>query len=92
MTLRPKPVLALSLAVIGAAVLARNDDDMVKQCRAELENRLFGGATHGESIVTAQETKHEADRILVRLELASGEGRSFSGTCVFRDGQIFDVK
>ena len=65
---------------------------MVKQCRSELEDRLFAGIAHAETSITAQEVKHDGERVSVRLEVASGEGRSLAGTCVFRDAKLFDVE
>jgi hypothetical protein len=71
---------------------ADSDDAMVGLCRGELSERLFSGGVHGESFITAQNIQRQGDRIAVRLELASGEGRKIAGTCIFRDGKLFDVK
>ncbi len=89
-----RPILAFtfSIAVIGAAVLTADDNDMIRRCQNALADRLFGGGAHGDSFVTAQEIKRDGERVWIRLQLASGEGRSVSGTCVFRDGKLFDVK
>lgn len=94
MTQRPHFALALSLALVGAAVLTEDGDDgMVKQCRSALQDRLFAGAAaHGETFITAQQIKREAQGVSIHLELASGEGRQVAGTCIFRDSRLFDVK
>jgi hypothetical protein len=87
--------LLLSLAFAGfarAAGTAPSDDDMARQCRGELESRLFAGATHGDAFVTDEKIHRDADRVIVRLDLASGEGRTISGSCIFRGGKLFDVK
>lgn len=83
--------LALAAAAY-AADPATGDEALVKACQGELADRLFGGAAHGETFVTAQDVKHEAERATVRLDLASGEGRHIAGTCIFRGGKLFDVK
>ena len=87
--------LLLMLAMIGegrAAAPTPGDDDMVSRCRGELEARLFSGGAKGEAFVTAKDIRHEAVRVSVHLALASGEGRTIAGTCIFRDGKLFDVK
>jgi len=95
MTSRSLLTLALVLAAAGtahAAAPAQGEDEMVKRCRGELEERLFGGGAHGEAFITAQDIQRQPDRIVVRLDLASGEGRRTAGSCIFRDGKLFDVK
>jgi len=87
--------IAALLALPGmghAAELARSDDEFVRFCSAELEERLFGGAAHGETFIVAKAVDRRGERVAVRLDLASGEGRKISGTCIFRDGKLFDVK
>jgi hypothetical protein len=84
-------VLALAAAVRAAAP-AQSEDEMVKQCRGELEARLFVDSPHGEAFITAQDVQHQPDRVVIRLDLASGEGRRIAGSCIFRDGKLFDVK
>jgi hypothetical protein len=87
--------LALSLIVAGAAAAAQpvaSDDDMVRLCRQELEARLFQGGPKGDAFVTAKEIRHDARGVTVHLAFASGEGRTAAGSCLFRDGKLFDVK
>ncbi len=94
--MRPLRLALVSAAVVAiaapAAPTATSDEEMVKVCRGELEERLFTGGAHGEAFIVAQEIQRQADRIVVRLDLASGEGRKIAGACVFRDGKLFDVK
>ena len=86
-------LLALASSTAApAADPAAGEDDMVKRCSSELEEKLFGANSHGESFVTAKDIQHQGERIAVRLELASGEGRRVAGTCIFKDGKLFDVK
>ncbi|HXZ00441.1 MAG TPA: hypothetical protein VEI03_10600 [Stellaceae bacterium] len=93
MTFRLLLAFALTFAAAArAAEPAGAEEAMVKQCRAELEERLFGTAAHGEAFITAQDIRHEPDRVVIRLDVASGEGRRVSGSCIFRDGKLFDVK
>lgn len=87
--------LFLLLAMAGdgrAAAPAPGDDALVTLCRGELETRLFSGGVKGEAFVTAQDIRHETERVSVHLALASGEGRTIAGTCIFRNGKLFDVK
>ena len=76
---------------VDAAELARSDEDLLRICSAELEERLFGGG-HGETFIAAKTIARDGDNASVRLDLASGEGRKISGTCIFRGGKLFDVK
>jgi hypothetical protein len=89
-------LLVLLVPLLAGAAFAEEpaaaDAAMVKLCQGELEPRLFAGGTHGESFIAAQQVEHQAERVVVRLDLASGEGRRISGACVFRDGKLFDVK
>jgi hypothetical protein len=86
-------LLLLAMTDEGAAATpARADDELVTRCQDELEARLFSGGTKGEAFVTGKDIRHEAERVFVRLELASGEGRRIAGTCIFRDGKLFDLK
>ena len=91
----PRSLLLLALLLpvgAGAAELARSDDDFVRICRADLEERLFAGAAHGETFIVAKALDRQGERVAVRLDLASGEGRKISGNCIFRDGKLFDVR
>jgi hypothetical protein len=75
-----------------ASDLAPRDDEMIATCRKELTERLFEGKAHGEALISKQSLERQGERVAVRLDLASGEGRSLTGTCVFSDGKLFDIK
>jgi hypothetical protein len=95
MILRLLLLLSLPLLLAGvarAAETAQSEDDMVRLCRAQLEDRLFSGGAHGDAFVTAKSVEHRPDSVAVTLDLASGEGRRVKGSCIFRDGKLFDVK
>jgi hypothetical protein len=95
MILRLLLLLSLPLLLAGvarAAETAQSEDDMVRLCRAQLEDRLFSGGAHGDAFVTAKSVEHRPDSVVVTLDLASGEGRRVKGSCIFRDGKLFDVK
>jgi hypothetical protein len=85
------PLLVLS-GLAYAAAPAPDDAALVTQCRKQLAPRLIAGGTPGDALITAKEIEHQGDRIIVRLSLASGEGRAVSGTCIFREGKLFDLK
>lgn len=86
-------VLSLLIAFAAPVRAAAPDEDaLVTQCRDELAPQLFAPGTHGDAFVTAKDVQHQGDRTIVRLSLASGEGRAVSGTCIFRAGKLFDVK
>ncbi len=94
MILRPL-LLSLPLLLAGvvcAAEAAQSEEEMVRLCRAELEDRLFSNGAHGDAFVTAKSVEHRPDGVVVTLDLASGEGRRVTGSCIFRDGKLFDVK
>jgi hypothetical protein len=75
-----------------AGDLVPGDEEMLATCRKELTERLFEGKAHGEAFVSKQSLERQGERVNVRLDIASGEGRSLTGTCVFRDGKLFDIK
>jgi hypothetical protein len=85
-------LLLLSLPSARAADLAPSDDEMIATCRKELTERLFEGKSHGETFISKQSVERQTERAAVKLDLASGEGRSISGTCIFRNGKLFDIK
>lgn len=93
--MRLRFLLILAPALAGAAHAAEpatSEEAMVKLCQGELDDQLFSGGPRGESFVTAQKIERGSDRVVVRLDVASGEGRRVSGSCIFRDGKLFDVK
>ncbi|HUK00200.1 MAG TPA: hypothetical protein VLV85_18260 [Stellaceae bacterium] len=95
MILRLLLLLSLPLLLAGvvrAAQTAPSEAEMVRLCRAQLEDRLFSGGAHGDAFVTAKSVERRSDSVIVTLDLASGEGRAVKGSCIFRDGKLFDVK
>ena len=95
MILRLLLLLSLPLLLAGAvraAETALSEEEMVRLCRAQLEDRLFSGGAHGDAFVTAKSVERRPDSVIVTLDLASGEGRGVKGSCIFRDGKLFDVK
>jgi hypothetical protein len=80
--------LVAAAATAGAALADEGDDALAKACQDE----LAGLPQHGETFIVAKDIQHQGDRVSVKLELASGEGRRIAGTCVFRGGRLFDVK
>jgi hypothetical protein len=85
-------VLLVSLPSARAADPVPSDDEMIATCREELTERLFEGKAHGETFISKQTIERQSERVLVKLDLGSGEGRSLSGTCTFRNGKLFDTK
>jgi hypothetical protein len=85
-------LMPIAAGLCRAAGPSMSEEDMIRLCRNELEDRLFAGTAHGETFVVAKELARGAERASLRLELASGEGRKIAGTCVFRDGKLFDLK
>jgi hypothetical protein len=85
-------LLVLFLPSARAADPVPSDDEMLATCRKELTERLFEGKAHGESFISKQSIERQTERVIIKLDLASGEGRSVSGTCVFRNGKLFDIK
>ena len=85
-------LLLLSLTSARAADLAPSDDEMIAACRKELTERLFEAKAHGETFISKHSVERQSERVAVKLDLASGEGRSVSGTCIFRNGKLFDIK
>ena len=87
--------LALVLICVSPACaneLSPRDDEMIATCRKELTERLFEGKAHGEAFISKQSLERQGERVVVRFDLASGEGRSLAGTFIFRDGKLFDIK
>jgi hypothetical protein len=85
-------VLLVSLPSARAADPVPSDDEMIATCRKELTERLFEGKAHGETFISKQTIERQSERVVVKLDLGSGEGRSLSGACIFRNGTLFDIK
>jgi len=87
-------VAALVLAALSSsrgADAARPDADLVADCVKEVASRAFEGVAAEHLLVSSSEVSHGETEDLVRIVLASGEGRSARATCKFRGGKLFDV-
>jgi hypothetical protein len=85
-------LLLISFPSARAADPVPSDDETIATCRKELTERLFEGKAHGETFISKQSVERQSERVVVKLDLGSGEGRSLSGTCIFRNGKLFDIK
>ena len=88
-------LVAAALALLPTAADAatpQDNDALIRLCHEELAGRMSGGAAQGETFVVAQSIQREGERVSIRLEIASGEGRHIAATSVFRNGKLFDVK
>jgi hypothetical protein len=88
-------VLAAAAAALAGPVSAKSDAELIAACASEAEERLYSGQSGGQpghhaAVVAAAVTRGEPDD-LVRVTVASGEGRSASVTCKFRGNRLFDV-
>ena len=96
--MRPTLVFVASIlsvwatAALAGAAAQRPDAELIAACAQEAEERLFRGVTgHHGTVVAAGVTRSEKED-LVRVTVASGEGRSASASCKFRGGRLFDVR
>lgn len=91
--MRP-PILLIAAAILAplAAAAQRSDDDLIKACAQEAEERLFRGVSGHHGMVVASGVARSEREDLVNVTVASGEGRSISVTCKFRGGRLFDVR
>ena len=83
---------AWASAAFAGAGAPRPDAELIAACAHEAEERLFRGQTgHHATVVASGVTRSEKED-LVRVTVASGEGRSASVTCKYRGGRLFDVR
>lgn len=76
-----------------AQTASEQDKPLVEACAHELAERQTGGGQSHAYTVSATEMERPNDTtVRVRLSLTSGEGRLVQGTCVFRNGKLFDVR
>jgi hypothetical protein len=75
----------------AAGTDSRPDADLVADCVREVASRDFAGMPTDHLVVSSSDVKRGATEDLVRIALASGEGRSARATCKFRGGKLFDV-
>ena len=75
----------------AAGTESRPDADLVADCVKEVASRAFEGVPADHLAVASSDVKRGATEDVVRIALASGEGRSARATCKFRGGKLFDV-
>jgi hypothetical protein len=75
----------------AASTEARPDADFVADCVREVASRDFEGVAADHLLVSSSEVRRGATEDIVRIAVASGEGRSARATCKFRGGKLFDV-
>jgi hypothetical protein len=79
------------LLEVSAAGDARPDSDLVTDCVKEVASRDFEGVAADDLLVSSSEVRRGATEDVVRIAVASGEGRNARATCKFRGGKLFDV-
>ncbi len=85
-------LLAVVVAAPGVAEAAeRTDDALVAECAKEAQERFYDGAAGDHLEVASRAVTRGAAEDVVKLALASGEGRTVRATCKFRGGKLFDV-
>lgn len=72
-------------------MVAEADRPLVDACAHELGERQGGGG-HAFTVTAADLERPNETTVRVKLALTSGEGRLIQGTCVFRNGKLFDVR
>ena len=83
--------LCLPRGTSAAGAEARSDADLVADCLSEVASRAFEGVAADHLLVSTSEVRHGEAEDVVRIAVASGEGRSARATCKFRGGKLFDV-
>lgn len=91
--------IAVAFAVVSATASAQTgtsaeqDKPLVDACAHELADRQkAGGQDHAYTISASETERPNETTVRVRLSITSGEGRLIQGTCVFRNGKLFDVR
>jgi hypothetical protein len=86
-------LLAALCLPLGASAAgdARPDSDLVADCVKEVASRDFEGVTADHLLVSSSEVRRGTTEDVVRVAVASGEGRSARAICKFRGGKLFDV-
>ncbi|WP_448206697.1 hypothetical protein [Azospirillum sp. sgz302134] len=97
---RPRVALVLLLGLLGLGMAAspalaqqpaaEADKALVDACAHELGERQGGG--HAMTVTSTEMERPNETTVRVKLSLTSGEGRLIQGTCVFRNGKLFDVR
>jgi hypothetical protein len=85
-------VVSIVAAPTGLAAAAdeKSDSELVAACAKEVRERFFETSA-SETTVSSSEITRAASEDVVRVALASGEGRIVRATCKFRGGKLFDV-
>lgn len=83
--------LCLPRGADAAGAESRPDADLVADCVREVASRAFEGVAPDHLLVSSSEVRRGEAEDVVRIALASGEGRSARATCKFRGGKLFDV-
>ena|SRR5450432_100598 len=81
----------LPRGTVAASAEVRPDADLVADCAKEVASRAFEGVAADHLLVSSSEVRRGETEDVVRIALASGEGRSARATCKFRGGKLFDV-
>lgn len=89
--------IVLALAAPVRAADAPSDQDLVESCALELLDRQAppgqpAGADHHHTVSSSTVQRGDAGAATVTVALTSGEGRLVQGTCIIRNGKIFDVR
>jgi hypothetical protein len=90
-------VLLVTLAILPQRLVraaesgARPDSELVALCAKEAQDRFFEGSAADQLLVSTSEVNRTPAEDVVRIVLASGEGRTLRATCKFRAGKLFDV-
>jgi hypothetical protein len=89
---RSLAVVSIVAAATGSAGAAdeKSDSELVAACAKEMRERFFESSA-SETIVSSSAITRGASEDIVRVALASGEGRILRATCKFRGGKLFDV-
>jgi hypothetical protein len=79
-----------ALRLAHAADARRADGDLVAECTREIGERFL--SAEPDYLLVARQAITRGDKEdLVKLTVSSGEGRTASAVCKFRDGKLFDV-
>ena len=91
----PAATVVALLCAAGAALAAasgdRPDGELVSACANEARDRYFESAGADHIVISSSAVERGRNEEVVRIVLASGEGRTARATCKFRDGKLFDV-
>ncbi len=78
-------------ATLSAPIGDRPDGELIAECAKEVRDRFLDGAGEESIATSSSKVDRDRDEEVVRIALASGEGRTVRATCKFRSGKLFDV-